>query len=147
MLAQHFLQVQNGMDLLLKWLSDDCKKQGYDNSQLAYNTVVILWIVSYHDYTLEYFADYERNIIEHVAKILDFYNKEKIVRIVCMLFQSLMRDKECMDHLAMVNALAIVTKLSNRVWVDKKIDDILDALWKEFDANYQEFSSFEKWKK
>jgi len=64
-----------------------------------------------------------------------------------MLFESLMHDKECMDHLSMINALAIVTKLANRVWVDKKITEILDVLFKEFDANYQEFSSFEKWKK
>jgi hypothetical protein len=145
LLARHFIEMQNGFDCLTKWLTGECRKPGRD--QLAYNVLTILWVVSFHEYTLEIFADYDRNIIEHVAKILDFYNKEKIVRITMMLFESLMRDKECLDHLAMVNALAIVTKLSNRVWVDKKIDESLDRLWKNFDANYQEFSSFEKWKK
>ena len=58
-----------------------------------------------------------------------------------------MRDKECLDHLAMINALSIVTRLSNRVWVDQSITDLIDKLFKHFDNNYQEFTSFEKWKK
>jgi len=47
----------------------------------------------------------------------------------------------------MINALNIVIKLQNRPWVDKDIEDSLETLFKFFDANYQEFSSFEKWKK
>jgi len=109
--------------------------------------VCILWILSAHDFAIERFSDYNLNVIEHVSKVLDYYNKEKIVRIIMMLFESLMKDKECMDHLSMINALNIVTKLSNRVWVDKNIEATLDRLWKEFDSNYQEFSTFDKWKK
>lgn len=114
---------------------------------MAYNLITLLWILSYQQELLPHFCDYESNIIETVAKVLDYYNKEKIVRITLMLFQSLMRDKECMDLLSMINALQIVTKLMNRVWVDKKINDTLDLLTKEFDDRYQEFSSFDKWKK
>lgn len=47
----------------------------------------------------------------------------------------------------MINALNIVIKLQNRPWVDKDIGENLELLFKFFDANYQEFSSFEKWKK
>lgn len=36
-------------------------------------------------------------ILENVSKVLDYYNKEKIVRVTLMLFESLMNDKECMD--------------------------------------------------
>jgi hypothetical protein len=32
------------------------------------------------------FTDYSLNIIEDVSKILDYFNKEKIVRIILMLF-------------------------------------------------------------
>jgi len=45
-----------------------------------------MWVLSYHDFSYSYFSDYELNLIESVAKVLDYYNKEKIVRIVCMLF-------------------------------------------------------------
>ena len=47
----------------------------------------MLWILSFHQFALEYFGDYDLSIIEHVSKVLDFYNKEKIVRIVAMLFK------------------------------------------------------------
>ena len=47
----------------------------------------------------------------------------------------------------MINALNLVVKLQNRPWVDKDITDTLEKLFKYFDSNYQEFSSFEKWKK
>lgn len=47
----------------------------------------------------------------------------------------------------MVNALNIVMKLQNRPWVDKDIEQILEHLFKFFDQNYHEFSSFEKWRK
>lgn len=129
---------------LQHWLSECVKKT---NDQLAYNVITILWIISFHDFSLPYFRDFKLMILEHVAKVLDFYNKEKIVRITLMLFQSLMHDKECIDHMSMINALAIVTKLQNRVWVDAKITVVLESLWEQFDSNYQEFSSFDKWQK
>ena len=47
----------------------------------------MLWIFSYHEWALEYFSNYDLSLVEHVAKVLDYYNKEKIVRIVAMLFQ------------------------------------------------------------
>jgi V-type H+-transporting ATPase subunit H len=47
----------------------------------------------------------------------------------------------------MINAFNTVTKLQNRPWVDSEITELLERLWKYFDQNYQEFSSFEKWKK
>ena len=106
-----------------------------------------MWVLSYHSFSLPHFGDYTLNLIEHTSKVLDYYNKEKIVRIVCMLFMNLKNDKECLDHLSMINALNIVIKLQNRPWVDKDIEENLETLFKFFDANYQEFSSFEKWKK
>lgn len=47
----------------------------------------------------------------------------------------------------MINALNLVIKLQKKPWVDKDIEDRLDELWDYFENNYQEFSSFEKWKK
>jgi len=142
-LARHFVEMSRGFDVLSHWLMHDCTNTS--NDQLTYNTLCMLWIVSVHDFTLPKFDEHE--IIEKVAKILDYYNKEKIVRIAMMLFESVMRDKECMDHLSMVNAIVLVGKLKNRVWVDDELKKLFDRLLQEFDANYQEFSSFDKWKK
>ena len=52
----------------------------------------------------------------------------------------------CLEHVSMVNALNLVIKLQNRPWVDKEIDVLLERLFKYFDQNYHEFSSFDKWK-
>jgi len=115
--------------------------------QVAYNVISTLWILSYHNFSLHHFADYQIGIIESVAKILDYFNQEKIVRIVCMLFNNLKTDERCLEHLSMINALNLVLKLQKKPWVDKDIEDQLDQLWEYFENNYQEFSSFEKWKK
>ena len=69
---------------LQHWLSECVKKK---NDQLAYNVISILWIISFHDFSLPYFRDFKLMILEPVSKVLDFYNKEKIVRITLMLFQ------------------------------------------------------------
>lgn len=82
-----------------------------------------------------------------MTKVLDYFNKEKIVRIVCMLFENLKEDTDCMECLSMVNAFNIVIKLQNRPWVDKDINEVLERLFKYFDKNYHEYSTFEKWKK
>jgi len=41
----------------------------------------------------------------------------------------------------------IFTKLHNRHWVDKDINDLLDKLYEYVDQNYKVFSSIEKFKK
>ena len=83
-LAEIFVEQRNGFSMLGKLLKQECIKVGKD--QIAYNVIGIMWVLSYHDFSYSYFSDYELNLIESVAKVLDYYNKEKIVRIVCMLF-------------------------------------------------------------
>ena len=92
------------------------------------------------------FQDFKLNVVEHIAKILDFSNKEKIVRMICLIFDNLKNDEICLEHLSMINALNLVIKLRNRPWVDTEIKRILEELFTYFDQNYQEFSSFDKWK-
>lgn len=92
-----------------------------------------LWILSYHDFALVKFSDYGNNIIESVAKILDYFNTEKIVRIVCMLFNNIKTDENCLEHLSMINALNMVIKLQKKPWVDKEIEEKLEELYEYFE--------------
>ena len=80
-LASIFTERQ-GFYILEKWLKTECLKK----DQLAYNVIATLWILSYHEFALPPLGDYTLNIIELVSKVLDYFNKEKIVRIVCMFF-------------------------------------------------------------
>jgi hypothetical protein len=51
--------------------------------------MVILWILSYHEFAHKYFEDYTLAIIEKTSKVLDFFSWEKIARIMLMLFDNL----------------------------------------------------------
>ena len=80
-LAKDFVDRQ-GFQLFKVLLEDDCIKNG----QIAYNVVCTLWILTYHPFALKGFTDFQLGIVEHVSKILDYFNKEKIVRIILMMF-------------------------------------------------------------
>ena len=77
-----FVDERSGFHLLEGWLKTVCLK----NDQIAYNVCATLWILSYHEFSWSYFADYQLNLIELASKVLDYFNKEKIVRIIVMLF-------------------------------------------------------------
>ena len=114
-LAQNFVS-QRGFYILHKLLNSELIQQ---EPQIAYNVCCCFWILSYHKFALAHFQDFKLNVIEHIAKILDFYNKEKIVRMVCLIFKNLKDDEICLEHLSMINALDLVIKLKNRHWVDE----------------------------
>ena len=80
-LALEFIE-RRGMTIFHRMLRQEC----IENGQIAYNVCCALWILTYHEFAMPAFTDFKMNIIEHVSKILDYFNKEKIVRIICMLF-------------------------------------------------------------
>ena len=51
--------------------------------------VCALWILSFHPFALKRFEDYDLNIIERTVKVLDYFNKEKIVRVVLLLLDNI----------------------------------------------------------
>ena len=63
--------------------------------QVSYNVLCMLWILSYHTFTHQYFEDYTLNIIEKVTKVMDYHSKEKIARIMLMLFDNLKDIPDC----------------------------------------------------
>ena len=141
-MAEQFVR-NRGFQILHKILTSTACQQ---DAQIAYNICCCFWILSYHKFALVHFQDFKMNVVEHIAKILDFSNKEKIVRIICLIFKNLKDDEICLEHLSMINALRLVIKLRNRPWVDDDIKRTLEQLFTYFDQNYQEFSSFDKWK-
>jgi len=105
-LAREFSTTQS-----FKVLSDLLDGPCLEQPQIGYNVVVILWILSYHDFTNKFFEDYTLAIIEKVSKILDFFSWEKIARIVLMLFDNVKEDAVCQEHLSDIDALSLIIKL------------------------------------
>jgi V-type H+-transporting ATPase subunit H len=86
-------------------------------------------------------------LIEKCLKILDFFNKEKVVRITLLLMENLTHHKTCLEIMSDLNGLELIQKLQQRHWVDEDIKELLEDLWKTFDDNYEEFTSIAKFRK
>lgn len=78
---------------------------------MAYNVICALWVLSYHEFSHKYFEDLDLNLIENVLRILDYFNKEKIVRVVLLLIENLKIIEPCHEILSDLNAIQIVAKL------------------------------------
>jgi len=141
-LAKEFVD-QGGFELFHQYLNLECLK----SYQIAYNVLCSLWIISYHPFAMKGFEEGRLEIIEGVSKVLDYFSKEKIVRMVLMLFDNLKSNETCLEIMGDINAMTIITKLQNRHWVDKDIHDLLEKLFDYLDQNYKVFSSIEKFRK
>lgn len=141
-LAQEFVEL-NGINKLLEMLDREC----LSDYQIAYNVLVTLWILSYHDFALKYFESPTLDLIEKALKILDFFNKEKVVRVTLLLMENLAHYKGCLEIMSDLNGLELISKLQQRHWVDEDIKDLLEKLWETFDQNYEEFTSIDKFRK
>lgn len=80
-----------------------------------------MWVLSYHSYAEEFFADFNLELIEKAAKLLDFHNKEKNVRIFLMLIDNMKTVPAYEYQMSDIDVLALVTKLQNRYWVDPEL--------------------------
>jgi hypothetical protein len=128
-LASEF-EKSGGFDIFANFLSNDCIQE----HQVAYNVIATLWIMSYHPFALRRFEDYSLEIIERAVKILDYFNKEKIVRIVLLLIDNLKQQSEaCHEILSDIGVLGTVIKLQNRHWIDSDITDLLDRIYEYLD--------------
>lgn len=141
-LAQEFVEL-NGIHKLIEMLDNQC----LSDYQIAYNVLVTLWVLSYHDFALKFFESPDLDLIEKCLKILDFFNKEKVVRITLLLMENLTHRKQCLEIMSDLNGLELIQKLQQRHWVDEDIKSLLEKLWEIYDENYEEFTSIDKFRK
>lgn len=142
-LAYEFVRSQ-GFKIFADLLDKECT----EDHQVAYNVVSALWIMSYHEFSLKFFEDYSLNIIERAVKVLDFFNKEKVVRIVLLLLDNLKTASEgCHEVMSDIGVLSLSIKLQNRHWVDNEINELLEKIFEFLDQNQKTFSSIDKFRK
>ena len=92
-------------------ISNLLENQCLTSYQVSYNVICTLWILSYHEFTHQYFEDYTLAIIEKVTKVMDYHSKEKIARIMLMLFDNIKEISTCQEHLSDIDALNLIIKL------------------------------------
>jgi len=139
-LAKIFCENRASFDIISKYLEGPC----LEKPQIGYNVMVILWILSYHEFAHQYFEDYTLAIIEKTSKVLDFFSWEKIARMMLMLYDNLKENPICQEHLSDIDALSLVVKLQNRHWIDNDINEMLEKMFEFFESNQKVFSSLEK---
>jgi hypothetical protein len=88
---------------LVNYLDTNC----ISDYQVAYNVLNCMWIMSYHHYALPVFENFKLNAIEKVLKILDFFSKEKIVRIILLIFENLMRSDICLEIMSDIQSIDV----------------------------------------
>lgn len=115
-LARKFT-TQSNMEFLSHLLERPCQA----DAQVSYQVVCLMWVLSYHSYAEEFFADFNLELIEKAAKLLDFHNKEKNVRIFLMLIDNMKTVPAYEYQMSDIDVLALVTKLQNRYWVDPEL--------------------------
>lgn len=104
--------------------------------------------MSFHPFALKKFEDNSLEIIERSVKVLDYFNKEKIVRVVLLLLDNLKNASEnCHEIMSDIGVIGTIIKLQNRHWVDADITELLDKLFEYLDKNSKTFSSIDKFKK
>ena len=119
-----------GFEIFARLLDNECTV----DHQVAYNVIAALWVVSFHPFALKRFEDYQLEIIEKAVKVLDYFNKEKIVRVVLLLLDNLKHASEaCHEIMSDIGVLSTVIKLQNRHWVDPDITTLLDGLFEYLD--------------
>lgn len=129
------------MEFLARLLSSpECQR----DAQVSYQVLCLLWVLSYHEFSQAYFESFELEILEKAAKLLDFHNKEKNVRIFLMLLDNMKSNSAYEEHMADIDATSLIGKLQNRYWVDPEVTQLLDDLLEFFNENQKNFSSFEK---
>lgn len=106
-----------------------------------------LWILSYHHFSVKMFEDPNMDLIEKIQRILDYFTKEKIVRIILLLFDNLLSSQACLEIMSDLNTQDLMVKLEQRHWVDEDIKELIDKIWKVLDESYKVFSSIEKLRK
>jgi len=128
-LARDF-EHNGGFEIFSKMLDNDCT----EDHQVAYNVISALWIISFHPFSMRRFEDYSLEIIERSVKVLDYFNKEKIVRVVLLLLDNLKSSSEgCHEIMSDIGVIDIIIKLQNRHWVDTDITDLLDKIFEFLD--------------
>ncbi len=69
--------------------------------------------MSYNEFAHTFFEDDELLLIEKATKVLDYFKREKIVRIILLMLDNLKDIKGCQDFLSDVDAFTIILKLQN----------------------------------
>ena len=115
--------------------------------QFVYLLLFCIWNYSFLKESLPLFKKSQTNLVSELAKSLNTYTSEKIIRVIVSIVQNLMHSPALCEELIACQAIRKLNLLNQRVFKDTDISDMLKNVMNTMNANYDVLTSFELYEK
>lgn len=115
--------------------------------QFVYELLLCIWLLSFLPEALPLFAKKELNVVDRLAESLNTYSSEKIIRVIVSIVQNLIKSPVLVEDLIACGAIRKLNLLSQRVFKDRDISELLKVVLDVLNANYDVLTSFDLYKK
>ncbi|XP_059628597.1 V-type proton ATPase subunit H-like [Cornus florida] len=131
----------DGVKLLIPYISPASTQQSI---QLLYETCLCVWLLSFYEPALEYFATCR--ILLRLVEVVKGSMKEKVVRVVVLTLRNLLSKETFGAQMVDLELPHIVQSLKAQAWSDEDLLDALNQLEDGLKDNIKRLSSFDKYK-
>ena len=139
-LANIFLE-NGGIQLLI-----DNLRQGGNEIQILYYTLLNIWLLSFVPSAVEKFISMPRfGIIRLICELLQKLSREKLTRISFMIFKNVKDNHSCLELMMDSRLLKIIDTLLKGNIKDEELIDLIKDIGVNLEANIRVLSSFDKY--
>jgi V-type H+-transporting ATPase subunit H len=140
MVRSLFVQA-DGVKLLIPLISPASTQQ---SMQLLYETCLCLWLLSYYEPAIDYFATTRG--LARLIEVVKGSTKEKVVRVVVLILRNLLPKGTFGAQMVDLGLPQIVQSLKAQAWSDEDLLEALNQLEDGLKDNIKQMSSFDKYK-
>ncbi|CAI5537052.1 unnamed protein product [Closterium sp. Naga37s-1] len=139
--ARSIFAKADGVRLLLPYIAPVA---GQNQMQLLYEAVLCLWLLSFHEPSLE--AIRQARILPRLIDVAKSSAKEKIVRVAVLTLSNLMTRGHLGASMVELGLPKVVQSLKLHAWHDEDLKEALEALDVGLRHNLRVMSSFDKYR-
>jgi len=138
-LSKHFLKA-GGIEILSKNLQN----QGTD-IQTSYYTFFCLWLLSFEEFSVKYFADPALLVIKRMIQVMQSLSKEKLIRLGYSTFRNLSNSAEALELMVDNGLIKVTSNILKSIIKDKETKDDVEFIDSVLEKNLKVLTSFEKY--
>ena len=111
--------------------------------QFEYLLLLCIWLISFVPEAAPLFRVKQYNLVTELARSLNTYDSEKVIRVVVAIVQNLIKHPALTEELISCGAIRKLNLLNQRVFKDKDISETLKVVIDVLNANYDVLTSFD----
>ena len=111
--------------------------------QFEYLLLLCIWLFSFVPEAAPLFRVQQYNLVTELARSLNTYDSEKVIRVVVAIVQNLIKHPALTEELISCGAIRKLNLLNQRVFKDKDISETLKVVIDVLNANYDVLTSFD----